>query len=88
MGRNNAMNRNRLNPGGHDKTHTRIVWRDGLFRVECTGTPTGMRLTVYYEQFVMADEPVASAEAGWRRAAEICRELGDNRDAVARRGPG
>ena len=71
------MDRSRLNAREHDKTQTRIVWRDGPFRVECTGEGKGMRLRVYYGRHVMTDERVASVQAAWNRVAEVCRDFGD-----------
>lgn len=70
------MNRSRLNPRDNDKTLTRIVWRHGPFRVECSGAGPVMRLTIFYGRFVMAEETVESAEAAWQRAQDICRQLG------------
>jgi hypothetical protein len=68
------MNRSRPAAAGHDRRHTRIVWRDGPFRVECTGGAS-LTLSVYYGGAVLAEEAVPSAEAAWERATEICRRL-------------
>ncbi len=54
---------------------TRISWLDGRFRVECAGRGPAITLTVYYGRYVMAQEPVASAEVAWSRATQICRQL-------------
>jgi hypothetical protein len=70
------MNRSRLNPRDNDKTRTLIVWRQGPFRVECSGAGPAMRLAIYYGRFVMAEETVDSAETAWQRAQDICRQLG------------
>jgi hypothetical protein len=70
------MDRSRLNAREHDKTQTRIVWRDGPFRVECTGEGKGMRLRVYYGGHVMADERVPSVQAAWNRGTQVCSEFG------------
>jgi hypothetical protein len=68
------MNRSRLNPGPNG-AQARIIWRDGPFRVECAGHGAAMKLCIYYGRFVMAEELVESAEAGWTRATEICKQL-------------
>jgi hypothetical protein len=80
------MNRRRLSPASPDPTQARIVWRDGLFRVECTGNDNPMRLCVYYGRFLMANEAVESAEVAWQRGTEICRQLGGGDMATYKRG--
>lgn len=80
------MNRQRLNPTKHDPTETRIVWRDGSFRVECVGLTTGMRVVVYYGRFVLAQETVESADMAWQRGTEICRQLSSRDMAAYQRG--
>jgi hypothetical protein len=57
-----TMNRRRPNPPTHNQAETRIVWRDGSFRVECVGQGVGMRVLVYYGRFVLAEEAVESAD--------------------------
>jgi hypothetical protein len=79
------MNRQRVNPK-HDPTETRIVWRDGSFRVECVGQNTGMRVVVYYGRFVLAQETVESADMAWQRGTEICRQLSSRDMAAYQRG--
>src|SRR4051794_22788171 len=56
---------------------TRISWLEGRFRVECAGRGPAITLTVYYGRYVMAQEPVASAELAWSRATQICRQLSE-----------
>ena len=80
------MNRQRLNPAKHDPTETRIVWRDGSFRVECVGQSTGMRVVVYYGRFVLAQETVESADMAWQRGTELCRQLSSRDMAAYQRG--
>jgi hypothetical protein len=70
------MNRGRLTPKDA-AAMTRIVWLDGRFRVECVGRGPATLLTIYYGRYVMAQEPVPSARVAWARAAEICRQLGE-----------
>jgi len=78
------MNRTRPNSFNHEKASARIVWRDGPFRMECMDAGHGMRLTVFRNDSVVAEERVASAEVAWRRSAEICQQL--SRRAVGERG--
>jgi hypothetical protein len=80
------MNRRRLNSTSVDSTQSRIVWRDGQFRVECTGMGDPMKLCVYYGRFLMAEETVESAEFAWQRGTEICRQLGGGNMATYKRG--
>ena len=69
------MSRSRKGPAGSKGTETRILWRDGPFRVECSGHGAPMTLCIYYGRFVMAEEIVESAAAAWTRSSEICRNL-------------
>jgi hypothetical protein len=52
--------------------------------MECMDAGHGMRLTVFRNDSVVAQERVASAEVAWRRSAEICQQL--SRRAVGERG--
>jgi len=75
-----SIKRTRLMTRGRTKSRdtaapTRISWLDGRFRVECAGRGPAITLTVYYGRYVMAQEPVASAEVAWSRATQICRQL-------------
>jgi hypothetical protein len=73
------MNRFDGPAGSSAAAQTRIVWRDGVFRVECEGAGPGqgqrMTLRVFYERFLMAEENVDSAESAWQRGSDICRQL-------------
>jgi hypothetical protein len=69
------MIRSRLSPAVAKGTETRIFWKDGPFRVECSGRGAPMKLCVYYGRFVMAEEIVESAKAAFTRSSEICRHL-------------
>ena len=75
------MNRTEGHLGTGASAQTRIVWRDGVFRVECAGAGSGpgsepgLLLRVFYERFLMAEENVDSAESAWQRGSEICRQL-------------
>jgi len=69
------MNRSRVT-SRDTAAMTRIAWLDGRFRVECVGRGPSTLLTIYYGRYVMAQEPVPSAQVAWVRAAEICRQLG------------
>jgi hypothetical protein len=80
------MNRRRPNPPTHNQAETRIVWRDGSFRVECVGQGVGMRVLVYYGRFVLAEEAVESADMAWQRGTEICRQLSSRDMAAYQRG--
>ena len=79
------MNRQRRS-AAHARTDTRIVWRDGNFRVECVGQDAGMKVTVYYGRFMLAQEAVDSADMAWQRATEICRQLSSRDMAAYQRG--
>jgi hypothetical protein len=81
-----TMNRRRPNPPTHNQAETRIVWRDGSFRVECVGQGVGMRVLVYYGRFVLAEEAVESADMAWQRGTEICRQLSSRDMAAYQRG--
>ena len=63
------MNRQRRN-ATHARTGTRIVWRDGTFRVECVGQDAGMKVMVYYGRFMLVQETVDSADMAWQRGAK------------------
>ena len=80
------MNPDRLKRAGHEARRTRIVWRDGPFRLECAADGSAMRLSVYYGPRVMAEEAVDSAEAAWQRATDLCRRLGREQLAAGERG--
>jgi len=86
MRTDDQMNRRKSNPASGNNPRARIVWRDGPYRIECAGRGPGMKLTVYYGRFVMAEDAVDSAEAAWQRAAELCRELGSGDLAGAGQG--
>jgi hypothetical protein len=70
-----TMNRQRPSPATHDRTETRIVWRDETFRVECVGQGGAMKVRVYYARFLLAEDAVESVESAWQRGTEICRQL-------------
>jgi hypothetical protein len=80
------MNRHRISSASQDLTETRIVWRDGSFRVECVGRGPGMRVVVYYGRFALADEAVESADMAWQRGTELCRQLSSRDMAAYQRG--
>ena len=80
-----GMNRQRRN-ATHTRTETRIVWRDGTFRVECVGQDSGMKVVVYYGRFMLAQETVDSADMAWQRGTEICRQLSSRDMAAYQRG--
>ena len=80
-----GMNRQRRN-ATHTRTETRIVWRDGTFRVECVGQDSGMKVLVYYGRFMLAQETVDSADMAWQRGTEICRQLSSRDMAAYQRG--
>ena len=80
------MNRPRQSSPKHERTETRIVWRDGSFRVECVGQDAGMRVVVYYGRFALAQETVESVDAAWRRGTEICHQLSSRDMAAYQRG--
>ena len=82
----NTTNTTNTTPANPDRTETRIVWRDGSFRVECVGQGSRMRVLVYYGRFVLAEEVVESADAAWQRGTEICRQLSARDMAAYQRG--
>jgi hypothetical protein len=79
------MGRNKSRPRALDQATTRIIWRDGPFRVECVGAAAKMTLSVYDGRFVLAEETVESAEMAWRRGTELCRQL-EVRELAGQRG--
>ena len=61
--------------GGSPIKGVRVVWREGPYRLECAGRADALRLRIYAEDRLVAEEIVASAEAGYRRGREICERL-------------
>ena len=80
-----SMNRHRRS-ATHATMETRIVWRDGNFRLECVGQDAGMKVVVYYGRFILAQEAVDSADMAWQRGTEICRQLSSRDMAAYQRG--
>ena len=60
---------------GHDRSGIRITWRDGLYQLECAGSGETMRLRIYQQGLLVAEERVASAEEAYRRGHELCAAL-------------